>query len=344
MMKHLCRLLAVLLVLAAVLGCAAAEDKPLDKKNYNKVMAYIKENQPMEFDMEQTKFSIKQLKKLMAEMPEGSTFNFTIWYCNSWIDNQSEVLDLDKGKAKVTKDDLKWLIDHMPNVKEVYSFNHRELDNKIIVPMMEEYPEIRFNWLVTVSSKYRIRTDATAFSTQKNADDKPDLTEQHFENLKYVPGLRALDIGHNAVKDLSWIENLPELRVLILADNNVKDISSLAKLQHLEYLELFMNDVTDLSPLAEVKALKELNVSMLDLEHMDLSVLDELELERFWCHRSKVSDEMKEKFIAANPETQCSFHYGHSTSNGWREGYRYKQFRTMFKNRTWTDFVRPEEK
>jgi len=103
-----------------------------------------------------------------------------------------------------------------------------------------------------------------------------------------------------------------------------------------------MNDVTDLSPLAEVKALKDLNVSMLDLEHMDLSVLDELELERFWCHRSKVSEEQKERFIAANPETLCSFYYGHSTSNGWRESYRYKQFRTMFKNRTWTDFVRPE--
>ena len=342
MLKHLCRALALVMIFALLLGCALAEDKPLDKKNYNKVMAYIKENQPMAFDMEQTKFSIKQLKKLMAEMPEGSTFNFTIWYCNSWIDNQSEILDLDNGKAKVTQDDLKWLIDHMPNVKEVYSFNHRELDNKIIVPLMEEYPEIKFNWLVAVTSKYRIRTDATAFSTQKKVGETPDLTEKHFENLKYVPGLRALDIGHNAVKDLNWLRHLPELRVLILADNNIKDITPIAQLQHLEYLELFMNNISDVSPLASMTSLRDLNLCRTKLKETDLSVLDGLELERFWCTQANVSKEQQQRFIEANPETNCNFTIGSCTDNGWRDSYKYKQFRTMFKNRTWTDFVRPE--
>lgn len=343
MKKHICRLMALMLVILSVFTCASAEEKPLDKTKYNKVLAFIKENQPMEFDMEQTKFSIKQLKKLMAEMPEGSTFNFTIWYCNSWIDNQSEVLDLDNGKAKVTKDDLKWLIDHMPNVKEVYSFNHRELDNKVIVPMMEEYPEIKFNWLVTISSKYRIRTDATAFSTQKKVSDKPDLTEKHFENLKYVPGLKALDIGHNAVKDLSWLKYLPELEVLILADNSIKDITPIAQLEHLEYLELFMNNISDVTPLAELKNLRDLNLCRTKLKETDLSVLDGLELERFWCTQANVSKEQQARYIEANPETNANFTIGSCTDNGWRDSYKYKQFRTMFKNRTWTDFVRPEE-
>ncbi|MBR2719516.1 MAG: leucine-rich repeat domain-containing protein [Clostridia bacterium] len=343
MMKHICRLMALMLAILSVFTCASAEEKPLDKTKYNKVLAFIKENQPMEFDMEQTKFSIKQLKKLMAEMPEDSTFNFTIWYCNSWIDNQSEVLDLDNGKAKVTKDDLKWLIDHMPNVKEVYTFNHRELDNKVIVPMMEEYPEIKFNWLVTISSKYRIRTDATAFSTQKKVSDKPDLTEKHFENLKYVPGLKALDIGHNAVKDLSWLKYLPELEVLILADNSIKDITPIAQLEHLEYLELFMNNISDVTPLAELKNLRDLNLCRTKLKETDLSVLDGLELERFWCTQANVSKEQQARYIEANPETNANFTIGSCTDNGWRDSYKYKQFRTMFKNRTWTDFVRPEE-
>ena len=343
-MKHLCRIIVLLLVLITVFTCAVADEASLNKKDFNKVMAYIKENQPMEFDMEQTKFSIKQLKKLMAEMPEGSRFKFTIWYCNSWIDSESEVLDLDNGKAKVTESDLRWFLTNMPNVKQVNSFNHRELNNEIIVPLMEEYPEIKFNWLVYISSKYRLRSDATAFSTLKSVDGKPDLTEKHFENLKYVPGLRALDVGHNAVKDLTWLKYLPELRVLILADNRVTDVTPIAQLEHLEYLELFMNNISDVSPLAGMSSLRDLNLCRTKLKETDLSVLDGLELERFWCTQAGVSKEQQARFIEANPETNCNFTIGSCTDNGWRDSYKYKQFRTMFKNRTWMDFVRPEEK
>jgi len=341
-MKHFCRITALLLVFIMVFACAGAEEVFLNKKDFNKVMTYIREKQPMEFDMEQTKFSIKQLKKLMAEMPEGSKFKFTIWYCNSWIDSENEVLDLDNGRAKVTESDLRWFLINMPNVKQVNSCNHRELDNEIIVPLMEEYPEIKFNWLVYISSKYRLRSDATAFSTLKTVDEKPDLTEKQLENLKYVPGLRALDVGHNAVKDLSWLKYLPELRVLILADNRITDITPIAQLEHLEYLELFMNNISDVSPLAGMSNLRDLNLCRTKLKETDLSVLDGLELERFWCTQSNVNKEQQTRYIEANPETNCNFTVGSCTDNGWRNSYKYKQFRAMFKNRTWTDFVRPE--
>ncbi|MBE5803423.1 MAG: leucine-rich repeat domain-containing protein [Clostridiales bacterium] len=342
-MKHFCRLLALTLAIAAVFTCAMAGENDLDKTKINKVEAYIQEEQPMEFDIGQTKFSVKQLKRLMASMPEGSTFRFTIWYCNSWIDSESEVLDLDNGKAKVTEDDLRWFLENMPNVKTVNSFNHRELDNKIIVPLMEEYPEIQFNWLVYISSKYRLRSDATAFSTQKKVGEKPDLTEKSFENLKYVPGLKALDIGHNAVKDLTWLQYLPELEVLILADNEITDITPIAQLEKLEYVELFMNNIKDVTPLAGLKNLRDLNLCRTKLQDTDLSVLDGLELERFWCTQAGVSKEQQTRYIEANPETNANFTIGSCTDNGWRDSYKYKQFRAMFKNRTWADFVRPEQ-
>lgn len=340
-MKHLLRILAVLLLAAAVFSFAAAEADDLDRTKYNKVLAYIKENQPMEFDMGQTKFSIKQLKKLMAEMPEGSKFKFTIWYCNSWIDSESEVLNLDNGKAKVTEADLRWFLTNMPNVKEVYSFEHRELDNKIIPPMMEEYPDIQFNWYVYISSQYRLRSDATAFSTRKTPETKIRLTEKTFENLKYVPGLKALDIGHNAVKDISWLKYLPELRILILADNDIKDISPIAQLEHLEYLELFMNDISDVTPLAGLTNLIDLNLCRTKLADTDLSVLDDLNLERFWCTRAKVSEEAQQRFIEANPETLCNFTKGDCTDHGWRDIYRHKQILIMFRDRVWEPFADP---
>lgn len=342
-MKKFCLFLALCLMLTVTFSCTMAEET-LDKTKYNKVLEYIKENQPMTFDMGQTRFSIKQLTKLLEAMPEGSDFRFTIWYCNSWIDNQSEVLDLDGSKAKVSEGDLRWLLTHMPNVKQVNSVKHRELDNDIIVPLMEEYPEIQFNWLVYISAKYRLRSDATAFSTLKGVSDKPDLTEKHMENLKYVTGLKALDVGHNAIRSLDWLRYLPELRVLILADNSITDISPIAQLEHLEYLELFMNNVSDITPLAGMTSLKDLNLCRTKLKNVDLSVLDGLELERFWCTQAGVSKEDRERFAEANPETNCNFTIGSCTDNGWRDSYKYKQMRTMFKNRTWTDFVRPEKR
>lgn len=343
-MKNALRVLMLMLILAIALPCALAEEPQLpDLTRHNKVLKYIKEVQPMELDMGETKFSVKQLKTLKNAMPEGSTFKFTIWFCQSWINSESEVLDLDNSKKSVSEDELKWLLENMPNVKEVYSFNHRELHNDIIVPLMEQYPHIKFNWLVRISSKYRVRSDATAFSTQKKVDETPDLSEKSFENFKYVPGLRALDIGHNAVRDLSWLSYLPELRILILADNKITDITPIAQLEHLEYLELFMNRVTDVSPLAGLTNLRDLNLCRLKLQDTDLSVLDGLELERLWCTQSGVSKEAQERYIAANPETYCNFTIGSCTDHGWRDSYKYTQFRAMFKSGVWTEFVRPEE-
>lgn len=343
-MKPMIRMLTLMLVLALVLPCALAEEAKLpDLTRHNKVLKYIKEVQPMELDMGETKFSVKQLKQLKNAMPEGSTFKFTIWFCQSWINSESEVLDLDGSKKSVTEDELKWLLENMPNVKDVYSYNHRELSNKIIPPLMEQYPDITFHWLVTLSSKYRVRSDATAYSTLRSPDDANDLSEKSFENLKYVPGLRALDIGHNAVRDLSWLSYLPELRILILADNKITDISPIAQLQHLEYLELFMNRFTDVSPLAGLTNLRDLNLCRLNLADTDLSVLDGLELERFWCTQSKVSEEAQQRFIEANPETYCNFTIGSCTDHGWRQSYKYKQYCAMFKSGVWTEFVKPEE-
>jgi len=346
MTKRLCCLLLVLLSLLLIPAALAQEDPQnpdIDLTRHSKVLKYIKENQPMYLNMGETKFSVKQLKTLKNAMPEGSTFKFTIWFCQSWIDSEGEVLDLDNSKAKITKEEFLWLLENMPNVREVYSFRHRELSNDLIPGLMEQYPHIKFNWIVRVSSRYYVRSDATAFSTQKKVGEEPMLSEKTFENLKYVPGLRALDIGHNSVRDLSWVQYLPELRILILADNKIRDYTPLAQLEHLEYLELFMNYSSDIAPLAQCKNLKDLNLCRLELKNVDLSVLDVLELERFWCTQAGVTPEEQERFIAANPETYCNFTIGSCTDHGWRDSYKYDQFRAMFKSGVWTEFVRPEE-
>jgi Leucine-rich repeat (LRR) protein len=72
--------------------------------------------------------------------------------------------------------------------------------------------------------------------------------------LKYLKNLKYLDVGHNAIDDLSFLYDLPELRILIVADNYVTDyitdLTPIASLKHLQYLEVFTNNITDLSPLS----------------------------------------------------------------------------------------------
>lgn len=343
-MKFVRRMLALLLTLGLMLGAAAAEEPKLpDLTRHSAVLQYIREEQPMTLDMGETKFSVKQLRTLKNAMPEGSEFRFTVYLCQNWIDSHGESLDLSNSKKEVSDEDFKWLLESMPNLKEVCTFNHRELDNALIVPLMEQYPHITFHWTVHISSKYLVRTNATAFSTQKKVDDKPDLTEVSFENFKYIPGLKALDIGHNAVRDLSWLQYLPELEILILADNKITDITPIARLEKLEYLELFMNNITDVSPLAGLENLRDLNLSRTKLQDTDLSVLDGLNLERFWCTQAGVSKEQQERYIAANPETNANFTIGSCTDNGWRDSYKYDQFRAMFKDRIWRPFERPAD-
>ena len=43
--------------------------------------------------------------------------------------------------------------------------------------------------------------------------------------LQYCTDLIALDLGHNGIDDLSWLEPLQNLQLLILSDNRMKDIT-----------------------------------------------------------------------------------------------------------------------
>lgn len=342
-MKHLFCILAAACLLMTIISGALAAELP-DLTNYNKVFKYIQEEKPMSLDMGDTKFSIDQLRKLKDAMPEGSEFHFNVWFRQTWIDSRGEIIDLDNSQKTTSEAELLWLLENMPNVRQVNLFNHREFSNDFMVPLMEKYPDVTFGWQVRVSSQYVVRSDATAFSTNKESSGKPDLTEKHFENLKYVPGLKAIDIGHNAVKDVSWLRYFPELNILILADNQISDISPLADLHELEYLEMFMNYVSDLSPLAGLENLRDLNVSYqlgYAFKDVDLSVLDGLNLERFWCNRNGISEEEQQRFKTANPETLCDFTGSHSTDHDWRKSYKYDQFRVMFRNRVWAPFTRP---
>ena len=121
------------------------------------------------------------------------------------------------------------------------------------------FPEIDFGMTLCFAD-HGIRTDATAFSTLHTSHSARHRDED-FSVLRFCPSLRALDLGHNRLTRLDFLEELPELRVLILSMNDLEDITPVGTLKHLEYLELFNNRIRDLSCLAGLEYLTDLNLS-----------------------------------------------------------------------------------
>ncbi len=321
----------------------AADTEVVKFKNYKEALAYVQNNQPALLNVGKVNWKIDQLYGLKQAMPEGGQLAFTFTWCGAQITQADTEADLNSKTPQITGEQLEMLIDLCPGLRRLVVSKHRELTNPTMVPLLEKYPGIDFVWLVALGQGFTIRSDATAWSSQKTLSDKRKLTSANCENLRYVPGLRALDLGHNGVTSLDFLSYFPEMRILILADNKITDIAPIANLEHLEYVELFMNHITDITPLTGLRELKDLNLCRTKMKGVDLSPLDVLDLERFWCTQADVSKEEQARFIEANPETLCNFTVGSCTDMGWRDSYKYKQYRTMFKTFTWSEFVPPEK-
>ena len=155
----------------------------------------------------------------------------------------------------------------------------------------------------------------------------------------------ALDLGHNAITDISWIESLPKLQVLILADNQIKDLTPLASLKHLKYLELFMNPFTDIQTLSTLSELLDVNLCV--TRTADLTpLLSCTKLERIWIgHQTQdyCSQESLQAVLKAFPNAIYDLTSVSSTNLGWREHPRYDAYIEMFRNNTVVPPFVPED-
>ncbi len=200
----------------------------------------------------------------------------------------------------------------------------------------EQYPEIDFVWTLRFGS-WTVTSDITCFSTLRTGE--PD--NHHYTNaelyplLRFCHHLRALDLGHNWLTDLTLIGQMKELQVLILADNStLKDISPLANLSELYYLELFLcRDVEDFSPLYALTKLQDLNLSY-DRHFSDLSFLENCpDFENGWFRNTGVTREQADAFLAGHPNVKLlvgSSVDPSSTAFGWRSTERNTAIRHAF--------------
>ena len=248
---------------------------------------------------------------------------------------------IDLGKKNVQDWDAFYaFLKQFPNLKKVDMFEtstHKEQ----IEEMVSQFPQIEFGWTICFS-EHRFRTDITAFSTLHFSKDRKHADE-YISLVRYCKNLKALDIGHNAVTDLSFLYDLPDLRVLIIAVNQISDLTPVASLKKLEYLEIFNNYITDLTPLAGLTHLLDLNISynyitditpLLGLKH----------LKRLWTCQATDRDHnvslAKEK-VALLQETIPgleNYNYENPTGGTWRSHPHHTIIRNMFRRQTYIPF------
>ena len=241
----MCVLLILLLLVLA--GSAAAENKTFS--SVSEALRYIKNNQPAELTIENVKFKPTDLLKIRDAMPEGSVFHFTSTWGKVQFSDESTEIDLTVRSTGVPDAEFQGFIDLCPNLKLIDNSNHTGPSYKFMIPLIEKYPDITFEWKVWLGKNHYCSTKATAFSTFNEPFDPDALTsKQLYERIRYCSRLKALDLGHNELKDLEFLQFLPDLEFLIVGDNQIHDLTPISQCKHLKYAELFSNYFTDLTP------------------------------------------------------------------------------------------------
>ncbi|MEN6593336.1 MAG: leucine-rich repeat domain-containing protein [Clostridiaceae bacterium] len=265
-------------------------------------------------------------------------FSFTVELFGQEVPSDAAELDL-RGNTFTAPEEVSEGISHLPNLTYC-DLCDTGLTNEQMETLMAQFPNVKFVWYVDIGA-WRIRTDIEAFSTG-NRDEFPNgagyftgkgrtsLTDTETEALKYCTDLVYLDLGHNKITSLTFLEGLTKLRVLIVGSNKIPDITSIAKLVNLEYLEMFMNLVTDISPLSGLTKLAYLNCSRNSFTDIT-PLLSMTQLKRLWIvNNRQISKDDFTKLIAALPDCEICTSAVHSTANGWRETDIYKEFQEKF--------------
>ena len=267
--------------------------------------------------------------ELVEERPETS-FKWAVDFGGTQFDADCEEVDL-SGTEGVSAEDVRKRIPLFNNLKRI-DLTGCDATNEEMAKIREDFPDISVVWTLYMG-KWSLKTDATAFSVLIYDYKHTRLTSEDIEVLKYTTNLKALDLGHQAITDLSVIgDYLTELRVLILADNAVSNLAPLAKLKHLHYLELFVNWIYDISPLAELDELVDVNISYNYSISNIRPLLEQPMLERLWIESTNVSKEDVKLLEETYPRAKIVREGEGSVDQGWRTHYRYWAMMDMWFN------------
>lgn len=237
-------------------------------------------------------------------------------------------------------DDLDYLIDRLSKLTMLNKIDMCDcgLSNETMEELTKRFSDVKFVWKVTLGL-WTIRTDCVAFSTLKDGTITYRLTNDDVKVLKYCTDMVALDLGHNRVTDISFLQYMPKLRILILVDNRVEgyddvyisDLSWLRYTPELRYLEFFVGSVSDISFLYDLPNLVDLNISYNPISEVEY-LMKLPKIERLYLEHTLLTEEDYELLQQIYPDAQIVYYGEGSVDQGWREHERYFAMIDMYHN------------
>ena len=224
----------------------------------------------------------------------------------------------------------------LPYLKQLTYLNMENtgVSNEDMAQLRDDFPDINVVWRIWFGH-FTCRTDTEKILA---AVLSWPLKGEDVQVLKYCTKVKYLDLGHNQIDDISFIQYMPDLEVAIVAINKWSDATPLASCKKLEYLEMFNNNCADVSCLPALTNLKHLNVCYLH-KLTDITPLYQMTwLERLWvgCVNS-VPREQLNQLHEALPNTIVNTTCVDPTSEGWRKHERYTLLRQQFGYK-WSDY------
>ena len=251
------------------------------------------------------------------------------------VSSKTTELNLDKVPIASVEDAEK-ILTRLPMLKKV-SMCDCGLSEDEMGQLFDAHPNIKFIWWLEFGH-YKLRTDATAFSTLLGTGNRYGYNDKTFACLRYCTDLMMLDLGHNHCTTLETFRGLKKLRVLIMADNKLTNIAPIADLENLEYCELFLNDITDLTPITGLEHLMDFNIFYNPL-YNNYKVLESMTwLKRLWIGGCRLSGSDLKELRAALPNTQINVEGHGSTSHGWRQHPHYDILKQMYEEQRYIPF------
>lgn len=266
----------------------------------------------------------EDIHKLQAAFP-GVDFIWNFQLFGMDVSTAATELDL-SGITMSSTQEVESALPYFNNLTKVIMCDCG-ISNEEMDLLGQRNPEIRFVWTVSIGPSIRIRTDATYLMPYQYGTK---LTDSQTANLKYCIDLICIDLGHNPVSDVSFLQYMPHMKYLLLAQTNVSDISACAGMMELEYAELFMTKIQDYSPLLSCPNLKDLNICY--TLPKDISALCQMtQLDNLYA-KGRWTAEKETQLRQALPNIKLVLDSSvddSSTGSGWRQLPNYFKMRDL---------------
>ncbi len=273
---------------------------------------------PLRIKLSGEDMSFEDVGRFQA-LPYAPVVDYPFTLYDREFSTADDFMDLNKVSVHDKGEAVRAVLPYMTCLKQL-EMEDCGVSNEDMASLRDDFPNIKVVWKVHFGV-YAARTDEKRILASIKGIW---MTAADVEVLKYCTEVKYLDIGHNIIEDISFVQYMPDLEVAIVAINYWKDATPLASCPKLEYLEIFNTACTDLTPLSGLTNLKHLNICWLK-KLTDITPLYGLTgLERLWigCMTS-VPQEQLDEIRQVLPKTKINTTTLNPTSDDWRRCERY---------------------